>query len=887
MAFRPVDNVKDFINKYVLSEKEIDINAMKESIDRLSEFEQTLKNARNERDELEHIITRFDEIEKNSHDQRVNDILLRIIDRDSLKKASEDLQASINILRHKIKSIADRKEETDIRLNDIKKRLMDLNQTYLNSDYNRLTEKLESSLSELKKDRSYHERRQAELIEKVKSLIKCLDILNKDTSVPFSQDELRMLNDVEDENNKAEIVQKIDDFLLNAIEIIREKKYRVKVQYDEMTAQIADLEQQIKSLESQTIAYPEAAEHLRSVIAEEFKRQSIDSSVYILAELLTITDKQWTNAIEGYLNTQRFYLVVDPEYYPLALDIYNANKQSYNQGIINFRRLPQNVASKPNSLAALVETQNRYARRYIDYILGNVICCESVSELENHDAAITKSCMVYKNYVSRKIDPKIYGKPYIGKDAIEVQLRNVRQHFKKLKEDLPALRQNIDLYTEIDKAYGRVNIEIIRQNADAPNRLVSILKKITEETEELEHIKKDPNIIELQIRIKQTEDEERQQSRERDNLISEYRSFSDSIDRETTKMNEIEQQLKIKTDELNKENDANVGIFAEASEKYENLIKTRSLQEAKDNYTRQKSVYDNKANRLLNGEKHFIGLYQMQSQYNSVYGKDFLCGTESYAQYKTLFDKLNGVQIAYYEETVRKARDKCEEIFRNDFLSKMKESIESAKYEFDNLKKALKDISYGEDTYKFVISANNNKKNLYDMIMADDNYGTNTIFGGEFENKYKEELDELFTKIKSGDSGEQAVREYTDYRTYLDYDIEIRKKNGTVQKLSSKAKSSSGGESQVPFYVIMAASLHNIYRQSNSVRLLLLDEAFNNMDEQRISSVMRFFNELNFQTILVAPTPKIQDIEENVDSVITVMREDTVSFAEDFRYYGD
>lgn len=217
----------------------------------------------------------------------------------------------------------------------------------------------------------------------------------------------------------------------------------------------------------------------------------------------------------------------------------------------------------------------------------------------------------------------------------------------------------------------------------------------------------------------------------------------------------------------------------------------------------------------------------------------------------------------------------------------MKESIESAKYEFDNLKKALKDINYGEDTYRFILAPNSQKRNLYNMIMADDNLGSENLFAGNFETQYKEEIEELFTKIKAGDSSDQAVREYTDYRTYLDYDIEITKKNGTVQKLSAKAKSNSGGESQVPFYVIMAASLNNIYKNNNCVRLLLLDEAFNNMDEQRISSVMKFFNQLQFQTILVAPSPKIQDIEENVDSVLTVMREDTISFVEDFRYYGD
>ena len=66
-------------------------------------------------------------------------------------------------------------------------------------------------------------------------------------------------------------------------------------------------------------------------------------------------------------------------------------------------------------------------------------------------------------------------------------------------------------------------------------------------------------------------------------------------------------------------------------------------------------------------------------------------------------------------------------------FSKMKESIESARYEFDNLKKALKDINYGEDTYKFILTPNSQKRNLYNMIMADDNLGTSNLFSGNFE----------------------------------------------------------------------------------------------------------------------------------------------------------
>ena len=495
--------------------------------------------------------------------------------------------------------------------------------------------------------------------------------------------------------------------------------------------------------------------------------------------------------------------------------------------------------------------------------------------------------MVYKNYVSRKIDPKIYSTPYIGKDAIEVQLKNAKSERKILLEKIPTLRGKLDTYEEIEKSYECVNFEMLKMYMDAPNKLESLTERLNKEIKELESISKDKDIIQLQNQISLCENEEKDLSSKKDRLIGDERTLENEIKTTKSILDGLNEQLENKIIELTEYQDYQAVIYGEAFEKYSELIRRQNLDQIKENYNRQKVVYDNRANRFLNGEKSFVGLYQMQSNYNSIFSKDFNAGLEGFEQFKTQFDKLDKVEIVRIEETIRVSREKFEDIFRNEFLSKMKESIESAKYEFDNLKKALKDINYGEDTYKFILTPNSQKRNLYNMIMSEENMGSGNLFAGNFESQYKDEIEELFTRIRAGDSSDKTVREYTDYRTYLDYDIEITKKNGTVQKLSAKAKSNSGGESQVPFYVIMAASLNNIYKSNNSVRLLLLDEAFNNMDEQRISSVMKFFNQLNFQTILVAPSPKIQDIEENVDSVLTVMREDTISFVEDFRYYGE
>lgn len=886
LAFRPVDNVKDFINKYVLTEKNIDVQSLRESIDVLNEFEQTLKKAKLERDTLEKIIERFEEIESNKHSQEVYDMLVKIIEKDVIEQSKEKYLSNIRIDTIKHKNTINELQNIEEELKIERKKLLDLQQAFNNTDYNRLTEKLKNNLDSYNHDKATEETRLEQLTQYLRFITNYLSQFIKIKDIPVSPDEIKSLSSNVEENDKAEIVDKLETFVKTEIEEVRKSNYKLSDERDKISSDIATLKNEINELESKTIHFPEDTEFLRKTIQDCFNEKGIDSNVYIFAELISIKDKQWTNAIEGYLNTQRFNLVVEPEYYNIALEIYNANKKSYSQGIINFRKLPEQTDVQENSLAELIETDNRYARRYANFILGNVICCDELSKLENYSSSITKECMVYKNYVSRKIDPRIYSKPYIGKDAIEVQLKNAKRQYQNLLEKLPEIRKKLDLYEQIINSYEHVNFDMIKQNMNSPNKVAVLINKISEAQSELDKIAKNPDIIQLQMQIKESEDKVNVFDKKRNDLVGEERILSDGLKKYEDELTKIIIQLDEKITELTTFQDYKADIYNEAADKYEEITKDRTLEQAQENYNRQKAVYDNKAQRLLSGEKNFLGLYQMQSNYNSEYGKDFISGVEGYEQFKAQFDKLNSVQIVYYEESIRSARDKCEDIFKNEFLSKMKEAIERAMYEFDNLKKALKDINYGEDTYKFIISPNNQKRNLYNMIMADDNVGSGNLFSGNFESQYKEEIDELFTKIKAGDSSDQAVREYTDYRTYLDYDIEIIKKNGSIQKLSAKAKSNSGGESQVPFYVIMAASLNNIYKSNNSVRLLLLDEAFNNMDEQRISSIMKFFNELQFQTILVAPSPKIQDIEENVDSVLTVMREDTVSFVEDFRYYG-
>ena len=98
LAFKPMDNVKDFINKFVLSESRIDVESLKKNISLLDELENTLNKTKKQLDGLNNILRVFDEIDAKDRDIKVNEILLRLAERDALAFDIEKQKEDINIV---------------------------------------------------------------------------------------------------------------------------------------------------------------------------------------------------------------------------------------------------------------------------------------------------------------------------------------------------------------------------------------------------------------------------------------------------------------------------------------------------------------------------------------------------------------------------------------------------------------------------------------------------------------------------------------------------------------------------------------------------------------------------------------------------------------------
>lgn len=883
LAFKPMDNVKDFINKFVLSEAYVDIASLRENIETLSELEALLQRCQAKLDAIERILAVSDQIEKKEHDICVNDILLAIANRDALFQEIETQEKNIRLLDDTIESNQEQLVFWQEQLKDMENQMIAIQVSINSNESHKLVEETERKIEGLKKEISQNTIDEKKLREQLRFLKEYLRTLLKLEYRPITATDLEMLGGTETIANKNQIVERLTSFQNKELQLLRTEQAKIQVEKDELDSRISDLTKRKKELEHKQLTFPGNTQTLKTMIEKEFQKRGIHTNVYILAELLEITDPRWTNAVEGYFHTQKFYLIVEPDYYDIALEVYERNRnQIHTAGIINTKKIPLKEELNNQSLAYVVKSENRYAKAYSNYVLGRVMRCEHVKELENHSIAITPECMLYQGYVVHHLNPKHYQDPYIGQEAYRIQLCNVQEKIVELSKKRSELREQLGTYDNIFTSEGKVNLELVKLYLNVPSRLKELEKLLADAKIELKKASNDPTLIELELQLEQKEKEKTKLTFDKDKLAEENSKLKVRL--ENAQESVINDKQKLKADEtlLEQKADADGICYQEAKEKYQLNRRTKSAKVIATNFAPQATQYANEKDNLLNGKD---GLKELQYKFNNDFTEDFLIGLEGLGDYREAGKKMKTVEMIQYEEKLKQAKEDCEEIFKSDFLSKMKEHIENAKLEFKNLNKALDSIYYGEDSYHFKIGFDKKKEGLYRMITSENNQEGYNLWTAAFEAQYKEEMSELFDKLMTkDDNGQKIVEEYTDYRSYLDYDIEIRKKDGSVQRFSDIYGEKSGSETQVPYYVAIAASFYQIYRYGNCVRLMLLDEAFDKMDDDRIQSMMDFFNGLGLQVIMATPPGKIEIIGEKVDTVLAAIRIGQSSIVEEYDF---
>ena len=657
-------------------------------------------------------------------------------------------------------------------------------------------------------------------------------------------------------------------------------------QKDQKNAALANLRKNIKD-------YPRGLLQLKKRLAEELEHQTGSPvPIDILADVLEVADERWRGAVEGYLHTQKFYLLVDPAYYKQALSIFDRLKKEFGAmsfGLVDVGKLRERETIHPrdDSLAKKVETENPLARSYIDYLLGRVVCCETAQQLREFKTAITADGMLYQGYVARSMQRDRMENAFIGHRAVSLRISRLEEELAQIKAELGRWQPIRQLFAQAkEPLFTQFFVQnTIAEKQEAHRRCAELTGEIAEVDAQLS--KTDFQWLEeQQDTIKALQDETLALNREKDS--------------QNTQVGQLKERLRQLDDELLPEQHRQLKAMQDR------LTETFSRE-----YQERVGIprYQEEFARLKRAEvvcKQFSGLVAQSAREQDAAKEKLFAARREYAdrfkyyafhiesmdneEYAAEQRRLEESELPQYHEKIKTAQESALEQFQNDFLAKLKSSIDQVQTQVKNLNRALRHAQFGTDRYQFRVERNPDYAEYYDMIMAPELMeGDVGLFALPFQNKYGQLIEKLFSQITMADDTQlnarqqselqENIQRYTDFRTYLKFDLETTDQNGTKQLLSQTLNTKSGGETQTPFYIAVLASFAQLYRVNdpsvfgNTVRLVVFDEAFNKMDSERIVESVRLLRKMRLQAIICTPPDKVADIMPIADRTLLVNKD--------------
>lgn len=890
LAFRPIDDIKDFVYSYVLDEKEVNIDILRENVRTYQDLQKTLENIKLRMSKLEEIEHYHKQVRDGADKEKMYEYFIE-------HAAADILVGEIKKIEKEIVSTKYRLERCNVDILEAKKEKNEKQGIRDNLFAELSSDKDFIAKAEQEKKLTGLEDKKKELLEEKRKLIDSINRAKKEVNellkVSDVDECIKLYSNMLESVNNNPNVDKFSEILIEVLSYKNDMRGKVygriadlKIQLNSLSADKLELDNKIENLQKKKLLYPKEVICVENAIKEEFLSIGRKPEPRILCEMLEITDATWRNAVEGYLNSQRFYILVEPDNFDIALGTYDRlrkEKKAYGVGLINTQKLEEYDVAPEGSLATVVTSGNKYAKRYINMVLGKVMMCEHYSQLKKHKIAITKECMRYQNHVASAIKPIIYETPYIGKDAIRVQLEQAKNQMNRIKELLSEKQSIMTKLEELQKPLSTENDTDIKYRINVLQEIKNNEQEIVNCKSNIDTLDKNQGMIMKKIQVDKLEDIISEIDYKISNLNKQTGHYEECITNIEGKIFEKQTELQVKKTLYTKLGAEQIEKIVLWDSEYGKQTKDKSYEQFKENYVRTKKANQTK---ISNNED---ALKKCMVEYKTAHDFGAAATMEGYPEFELEYIKLKESELLSYEEKVENARRSAESEFREQFLSKLQENMKNAQAEFKDLNKALKDISFSNEKYEFMFMPSKRYRHYYEMIMDDFNaMQGESIFSGLFHQNHKEVIDELFDKLAlDNENYAKSLDEFTDYRTYMDYDIKIIHSDGSYSLYSKVCEEKSGGETQTPFYVTVAASFVQLYKNGiggESIGLVLFDEAFNNMDDERIGGVLEFLRRLPLQILIAAPPDKIQYISPFVEDTILVMTDEKISYTE--RYYN-
>jgi len=869
LAFRPENNIDRFIQDCVLEPgRTTSLQELREQRRQFENIRRVYDSLKTGKAQLEEIERRTQEYENRLRFLQIRELMLPF---QELKAAGEEEEAILLDLKQLAAAEANlrqRSEEADrvFRAALERKQAAENNDTYRGMQDSIRT--LETQRDEAARGAAEAEKQCRELTSLREAIRPLLDW--EEMAQLLSDDECRALEALPETGIEAE--RKAAAFIRMAAqagqtdERLGKDLVHLEDRQSELKEERSRLSADIKRLESNLLVYPREVEAERDRIAAELRKRGIDTPVRMLAELVeAVKDKTWRKAIETFLGRKRFYLIIDGKYCHEAMKIVQ-ELGIHRANLVITDRLPD-VGAEPGSAAEQLTIPNVYARRFANYLLNGIFLCETLEELHDHPkGGLMRDGMLAKSYAVTSMDMS-RTEYCLGLDAVKLQLQSAKKKLERTQKELAETEAQLRLVGEKRALLRAVDWREDHYTFRAPQIRQQETRRRDELTAAIEAIRSNPDfmaVLQEQARAQELYDKadlertaitqdigkcqaaiESARSRQAANAASLERSKL-AYELQRQKNPELEDAMHAEYDRLHQRAGGPRVILPETVRKVRTDLEAviRRLEDAQLEYCKSAEIDINRRGVA------FIPFFREQLR------------------------EISSVKIEKAQEQLAVQSEKLESAFMNDFVAELNERVNKAIEEKDAINRELRDIPFGRDTYQFTMNPRPDRAVFFRICKKLENYMDSPevyLSSGRQDEEMETDIREFMSVIL--DEPDEA--EYTDYRKYFTYDMQITSRQGateTTSDLSRKQGSASGGEKQTPYFIILAASLIQCYpRGANCARLAFIDEAFSAMSAERVEQMVRYLEENDFQVIYSAPPEKIGTISPYITTTISLV----------------
>ena len=696
---------------------------------------------------------------------------------------------------------------------------------------------------------------------------------------------LNMIAELNQGRVTEELCQNLHLKIESAKQNIEDEVEDYRDQRREIGKQLKEKKRLVDDMKHDRKPYDENLRSARSALSQQLSdRYGQTVKVQIFADLFDVQEEEWKNAIEGRMGRLKHSLITEPQYAHEAAVLFRNMKQYENVDLINSKAIAD---SKPDcmegSLYEAVKTQEAYVDVCLKRYLGHIIKCRSVEELEQVRDGVTPDCYSYSNFIFRHLKKKDYTtRACIGRRVSKARLAEYEKDVEELS------RQEMQLDDLLRRLKEARDFECLK---DEPSHYV----KLSRAGEELARVNKKKMELEETIRslregaYKELEEKEQSLQKQVKMVQEELDQTQGELARLGSRIGELSGENESRRQQLEEKLQGYVPNEALEQEVWE-LLKKQSGQAVINRKKAQVADLEEKE------QAQAETLRAARNRYIFAYPAGPFNGAEtSNEAYEKLLEKyLTDFEPAYEEEFEKK----CASIYkslRENVIATIHGDIKAAKRHAYEINRLLRETNFSDSTYQIKIEpAKNENGQFFDMLMAEeldsknlDNAGIDgqISFGEDaFYQKYEQKIKLLTDKFmppKDEDEHLQAqkrkeMEQYADYRNYLSFSMfeQVTDEHGNVIRenfVDDMAGRDSGGEGQNPKYVALLAGFAMLYMQQSKrdskIKLVLLDEAFSKMDQERSAVCLKYARKMDLQLIVCVPDERLQSLIRNVDCV--------------------